>query len=158
MKSICSLFVLLMLACNISFCQSTGDSIVVKRSNFLYHDKVLKPIEMLRLMQPNEMAFKTMKAARVYNGFSTFFSFAGGFMIGYPLGEAIGGKKDPHWVMLGIGVGLVGVSIPFAITSHKKAKEAAELYNAGLKTTSFLNKKELRFIVSNNGVGLALRF
>ncbi|KAA5533613.1 hypothetical protein F0919_13825 [Taibaiella lutea] len=152
------LFLLLLSAFNTGFCQLKSDSIIAKRGNFWYHDVTLKPTDMLRLMQPNEAAFKKMKASRTYNGFSTVFACAGGFLIGYPLGQAIGGKKDPEWAMLGVGVGVVGISIPFGIISGKKAKEAAQLYNAGLKTTSFLNKKELMFLVSNNGVGLALRF
>jgi hypothetical protein len=151
------LFLLLILAFNTGFSQPS-DSITVKRGSFRYHDVTLKPVDMLRLMQPNEAAFKKMKASRTYNGFSTFFAGVGGFMIGYPLGQAIGGKKDPEWALLGIGVGAAGIAIPFAITSHKKAKEAAALYNAGLKTTSFWDKKELKLRISNDGVGLALSF
>ena len=58
-------------------------------------------------------------------------SYAGGFMIGWPIGTAIGGGK-PAWALAGIGGGLVAVAIPLSISSNKKMETAVRQYNAGL--------------------------
>ena len=62
-------------------------------------------------MKPNEQAYKLIKSAQsTYTWGKCIFSYAGGFMIGYPLGTALGGG-EPNWAMANIGAGLKAASI-----------------------------------------------
>jgi len=78
-------------------------------------------------------------------------------MVGWPVGTAIGGG-DPNWAMAGIGAGLIVVTIPISQKFNKQAKQAVDIYNLGLQETSFWDKRELRFSMNGNGLGLTLRF
>ena len=60
--------------------------------------------------------------------------------------------------MAGIGVGLIVVSIPISKSFNKKAKQAVEIYNGGLQTSSFWYKNELKLSMTGNGIGLTLNF
>jgi hypothetical protein len=84
-------------------------------------------------------------------------SCAGGFMVGWPIGTAIGGG-DPEWAMAGIGAGLIVIAIPISSKFNKQAKLAVDTYNGGLPSSSFWDKNELRVSVTGSGIGLALRF
>ncbi len=85
------------------------------------------------------------------------FSYAGVFMVGWPLGAAIGGG-EPNWAMAGIGAGLIVVAIPISQNFNKKAKHAVETYHGGLQTSSFWDKNELKISMTGNGIGLTLNF
>jgi hypothetical protein len=84
-------------------------------------------------------------------------SCAGGFMVGWPIGTAIGGG-DPEWAMAGIGAGLIVIAIPLSLKFNKQAKQAVDTYNGGLFTSSFWDKNELIVSMTGNSVGLVLRF
>lgn len=78
-------------------------------------------------------------------------------MVGYPIGTAIGGG-DPNWLLAGIGASLIVFSIPLSQSFNTKAKQAIDTYNRGLQTSSSLERSELKFSISGNGIGLVLRF
>ena len=88
---------------------------------------------------------------------ATIMGGVGGFMVGWPIGTAIGGG-EPNWIMAGIGAGLIVVAIPLSQNYNKKAKQAVDTYNIGLMTSSLWDKSELRLSMTGNGVGLTLRF
>lgn len=67
------------------------------------------------------------------------FSYAGGFMIGWPIGTAIGGG-DPNWGIAAAGVGCVLLSIPLANGYKKNAKEAVSIYNNGFISAFVLHR------------------
>ncbi len=50
------------------------------------------------------------------------------------------------------------VSIPFLVSGNRRSKSAIKAYNTGLSINSFMDKPALGFSVTENGVGLALRF
>ncbi len=98
----------------------------------LYHEgKQLKSKELKDLLKPNEQAYKQFKSSRSSNTIATVLGYAGGFMIGWPLGTAIGGGK-PNWILAGVGAGLVAVAIPISIGSNRKLKRSVGIYNATL--------------------------
>lgn len=115
--------------------RNTSDSIEIISNftglHFYYKDRPLKAKELKILLQSSEDAYSSYKSARASNTISTILSYAGGFMIGWPIGTAIGGGK-PAWALAGIGGGLVAVAIPLSISSNKKMKTAVRQYNAGL--------------------------
>ncbi len=116
--------------------------------------------QLVKTLKPNEEAYKQIKSARSNQTIGMIFGATGGFMIGYPLGTALGGG-EPKWIMAGIGAGLVAISIPFSSKANKKAKQAVKTYNKSLKRkeiSSTWDKSELNFSITPNGIGLIFHF
>lgn len=60
---------------------------------------------------------------------STLFSLAGGALIGIPLGQKLGGNKDPLWALAGVGGACVAITIPLTIGSVSSMDSAVEAHN-----------------------------
>ncbi|WP_128397008.1 hypothetical protein [Botryobacter ruber] len=118
----------------------------------------LSPSQLEDVVRENPEALQEMKVARRNMIPVTVLSYAGGFMVGYPLGSAIGGGT-PNWTMAGVGAGLLALSIPFSVGYSKHAQQAAELYNEGLYTSQD-RQGRLRFRLgfATSGPGLAVTF
>jgi hypothetical protein len=75
------------------------------------------------------------RAADELSGYSAFgvtsliLATAGGALVGWPIGQAIGGEEEPLWVLAGVGGGLIAVSIPFAIVASNKLDNAVDAHN-----------------------------
>ncbi|MGK3987329.1 hypothetical protein WME99_30080 [Sorangium sp. So ce136] len=54
---------------------------------------------------------------------------AGGGLIGWPVGEALGGERDPVWPLAGAGAVAIALTIPLAIWSVSNMDSAAEAHN-----------------------------
>lgn len=114
--------------------------------------------DLVKTMESNEQAFDLIKKAHLNNTLSSIIGFAGGGLIGWPIGTAIGGG-EANWTLAGIGAGLVAISIPFSSSANKKAKQATELYNSSLNSTSFYEfKPEFEVLANANGIGLSMNF
>ena len=106
----------------------------------------------------NEESLRLINKAKSSATFATILGYAGGGLIGWPIGTAIGGGKA-NWGIAGIGAGLLAIAFPIAGGADKKAKQAVELYNASLNPTSyFQSKPELNVVANANGIGLSMRF
>ena len=158
MKTLLTL--ILLITCLPTFGQTFSDSITMKKVFGGYHfyqaDKKLTMRELVKTMEPNEQAYKQIKKAQSTNGLAMAFAFTGGALVGFPLGTAIGGG-DPNWALVGIGAGLIVVSIPISNKFNRQAKYAVETFNNDLQTSSFWDKHPLRFSVNATGVGLSLK-
>ena len=97
-----------------------------------------------------------MKIAKSNYDIGTVFGFAGGFLVGWPLGTALGGG-EPNWTLAGIGAGLIVVSIPFSTSYTKHAKKAVGIYNTGLSQTG-LRKIDFNLGLTCNGIGIKMTF
>ncbi len=114
--------------------------------------------DLVKTMKPNKQAFDLIKKAQSNNTIASIIGFAGGGLIGWPIGTAIGGG-DANWTLAGIGAGLVAIGIPISSNANKKAKQAIELYNSSLDSTSFYKfKPEFKVIANGNGIGLSMNF
>jgi hypothetical protein len=136
--------------------QSISDTIEVKQALgpvFFQHGKRLKPRELLEITRYNTESYKEMKIAKSNNDISSVFGFAGGFLIGWPLGTALAGG-DPNWTLAAIGAGCVAIAIPLSIAGSKHAKKAVEIYNNGLKQTG---QTHVDFNLGLTGSGLYIR-
>lgn len=114
--------------------QAAADTIEICKTcaqSFLYHGKKQTPGQLMTIMRYNPDAYNQIKRARSSYATGQIFGFIGGFLIGWPLGQAIAGR-DPNWAMAGIGAGTALLSIPFYSTYKKKAKIAVRLYNASV--------------------------
>jgi hypothetical protein len=158
MKKIIFIGLLLLAFFNV-FGQNASDSIEVKKNlgtMFRQNGQNLTPKQLLVITKSNPDAYKEMKIAKANSDIGSVFGYAGGFLIGYPVGTAIGGGK-PNWALAGIGAGLVVVSIPFSIAYSKHAKNAVKIYNNGLNQTGFHNV-EFNLGLTCNGIGFKMTF
>lgn len=138
-----------------------SDSVTMKKAfggyQFYSKNKRLNIKQLVETLEPNELAYKEIKAAQTTYTFSMILGYTGGFLIGWPVGTALGGG-EPNWTMAAVGAGIIVVAIPISNKFNKQAKSAIDIYNSGLTTSSFWDKNELNFTVSNNGVGFTLSF
>ena len=100
--------------------------------NYFINDKQLKGNDVLYVLSTNKLAFDKYKESNGTKSFANLFSFAGGFLIGYPIGTYLI-KGEGNWVLAGVGVGLVIISFPLHFLSGDQSREAIELYIKGLK-------------------------
>ncbi len=112
--------------------------------------------QLVETMKSNDEAYTQIKSAQGTNTFNTILGTAGGFLVGYPIGTAIGGG-EPEWTMAAVGAGLLIISIPISQKFKKQAKEAVETYNSGLET-SFWDLHEINICSSQYGLGLSFKF
>lgn len=154
--------ILLIFLClsGISFGQNTDSITCIEefgKYQFYQGGGRLSMSKLITAMKPNEKAYKEMKEAQSTYIISHIIGFAGGFMIGWPIGIAMHGG-DPNWTLAGVGAGLIVVQIAINQQYSKQAKSAVDTFNGGLKTSSFWYKTELRFVMRGNGLGLKLLF
>jgi len=161
MKKLIAFITLLTIVCSISYGQTSTDSITIKKIfggyQFFQGEKRLNLNQLVKMMEPNEKAYQQIKSAQTDNTLANIFGIAGGFMVGWPLGSALGGG-EPNWTMAGVGAGLIVISIPITKSFNKKAKQAVQTYNAKWQSTSFCDENELKLSFNRNGVGLMLNF
>lgn len=104
----------------------------------------------MRLLESNPEAIELFKEGNANLVPAGILGFAGGFMIGWPIGESIAGKKDPQWALAAGGLALVIVGGVLEKSFQKKANQAFDIYNKGVVTSS-LN-------IQVTGAGLALTY
>lgn len=88
----------------------------------------LRLYHMRKMMKDNLIAYKEVKNAELNSEIHTVLAFAGTFMLGWALGTVIAGK-DTDVKLLAAGVGLVALSIPFALSRDRYARKAVKKYN-----------------------------
>ena len=114
--------------------------------------------DLAKILESNQKAFVLIKKAHSNNTIASIFGSAGGFLVGWPIGSALGGE-DANWTLAKVGAGLIAISIPFSSGANKNSKQAIELYNSSLNSTSFYEfKPELKIIRNENGIGLSMNF
>lgn len=118
--------------------------------------EILSPANLKDLFASNDAAKAEYQAAKGNRDLGMVLSYAGGFMIGWPLGQAIGGG-DPNWVLAGVGAGLVILAIPLGSAYKKRTKKAVELYNNEKlqKPTEIVSFKLQN---TSSGIGVVMRF
>jgi hypothetical protein len=158
MKKFFILFALIFLTINL-FGQIPSDSIQIKKRLgpvFQQNGKNLTPNQLMAITKSNPDAYAEMKIANTNYVASLFLQFPGGFLIGYPIGTAIGGGK-PNWTMAAIGAGLVVVAIPLISGYNKHATNAVRIYNKRLKSSS-MPASTIILGFTANGIGFRVRF
>jgi hypothetical protein len=159
LKNIITIFGLLF--CTSVLAQDSTSILTIKNTfwgiRVIQNNKKLTLHEARKIMEPNEEAYKVLRSAQTNDMFAGFLGVVGGVLIGWNLGEAISGK-DPNWALSAVGGAAILGSIPLTTAAVNKTKQAAEIYNAGLKKTTYLRSPELRFCVAANKFGLKLNF
>jgi len=143
----------------VSFSQEIADSIEIKQKNgkaYFQHGERLSHDDLRSLLELNEDSYKEFKKAKA-NLFPVYlFSFAGGFLIGWPLGSALAGNQ-PQWWMAAGGVALILGSIPFQINYTKHLYKAVTIYNSNLKKIG-VSSTVIEVGLSKDKFGLEIRF
>ncbi len=144
---------------SLSFAQKIERHKTFFKYEFTQNGSLMSFGDVVRALNNNTEAYQLAKSARSNYILSQIIGSTGGFLIGWPLGTALSGDK-PNWTLLGIGAGLVVISIPIEISSNKKIKKALNIYNAGLDKKTTLNyfKPQYHLVFNDKGFGLALRF
>src|SRR5687767_12676104 len=75
-------------------------------TKFISNGRALKPKDVLQLMRSNEEAYPIFKKAKSNYDAAGVLGFTGGFMVGWPLGAAIGGG-DPQWGLAAGGAAII---------------------------------------------------
>lgn len=153
-----------------SFAQ-VSDSLQLGKTNrafFIKGDQTYKFSEYKKVFT-NPEALGYMKKANTNSTVSQIFAAIGGGFIGFGLvkeitrnktlyynGIAYKEKQKGGWGLMGIGLGFVGIGIPFAVSGGKNLKKAVNTQNktpeAEVKATSY------RLDIGGNGVGLSYNF
>ncbi len=161
MKKTVSIFTFLIFTFTLSYGQLVTDTIVSIKGNNGYEyyqgDLLLTATQLDSVLYSNDIAYELMGSAHNLNNLGKVLGYIGGFLIGWPLGTAVGGG-EPVWALAGVGAGILIVSIPINLKAKKKSKLAIDIYNRGLQTSSFWSKSELKFTMTNNGIGLTMKF
>lgn len=127
------LFILFFLGAFFNCFSQSGEGMVFKKARgggfeFVEDGQVLTMRGAMDRIERIPEAYTLIKKAKTQTDIATILQFAGGFMVGWPLGTAIGGG-DPDWVLAGIGVGVFLASLPFHFSFKKNAEKAVKLYN-----------------------------
>jgi hypothetical protein len=139
--------------------QVPSDSIQIKKRLgpvFQQNGINLTPKQLMSITKSNPEAYAEMKMANSNYVASLFFQIPGGFLIGYPIGTAIGGG-EPNWTMAAIGAGLVIVAIPLVSGYNRHATKSVRIYNTALKPSS-MPALSMSFGPTANGIGFRVKF
>jgi len=115
---------------------------------------VISPKMVLNILEDNEEAYNEFKQAKLNYNVAGVLGFAGGLLIGLPLGTAIAGG-DPEWGLAAGGVGLLLAAIPFNSAFKQHAVSALDLYN---QNQSSSRKVKLNFYLAGVGGKIIIRF
>jgi hypothetical protein len=156
------LFTVLVTICiSYSFGQTPTDTISIQKvfGGYQYYQGYnrLGFSQMINLMQSNEQASNEIRAAQKNSSIASITGYVGGFMLGWPLGTAIGGGR-PNWAMAGVGAGILAVGITLNQKSNKQTTNAIRIYNESITSESFLNNVQIDYLFTLNGVGFRMRF
>ena len=159
MKKLTSIIVLILIISN-----SYSQKIELKSSFWNYelkqNDKpIISLAELEKIVENNAESLKYIQNARANKTMVDIFSFIGGLGIGYSIGTSFG--KNPNYIPGAIGLGFVGLSIPFITGTVKNLKKGTDSYNTNYqKTTSYNSNQtqELGILASSNGIGILVKF
>jgi len=123
---------------------------------FWQDGKYLKPKEVLHMMETNQAAYDAFKKAKSNLDVASVVGFAGGFMVGWPLGAAVAGG-EPQWGLAGAGAAVILLSIPFSSAFKKHATRAVEIYN-GEGDAAYAHPMSIHCMPAGAGVRVVIRW
>jgi hypothetical protein len=135
---------------------------------YTYQDKPLKKLtDFFPIMENSPEAVSKVKKARASLGIGMGFSIVGGFLIGWPIGQALANRsasgsfsqptEGPYWYLAGVGGGLVVVGVVFGVRSNKQLRKGVDIYNESIV---LVDAQSLSFelALTLNRINLNLRF
>jgi len=122
-----------------------------------YKGEVLTLDRLEILLRNNSLALEYFNKAKGSSGIINVLGYAGGFLVGYPLGTLIGGGK-PNWTLAAVGCGLIVIAIPIASSADKNLFKAVNVYNQFAPTSRNNNYYDIKLGINQTGVALLIRF
>jgi hypothetical protein len=107
-----------------------------------------------KMVASNPEALTEFKKAKACHDGSTAFSVAGGFLIGWPLGEQFGGG-DPNWTLAAVGAALLVPAILLNQGYLRHAERTCQRYNTS--TARYRPSNGVRWIMAAHPLGLRLK-
>lgn len=117
------------------FCQFETDTIRIKKNFgnvYLLNNSPLTFKQTNNIVKVNRESALLMKSAKSKKIWSAIFSYTGGFLVGYALGDKFFQNNELNYGMLGAGLGVFSISIPLSIKGSKHLNKAVKVYNADL--------------------------
>jgi hypothetical protein len=108
------------------------------------------------IMKDNADATSRLRTARTRGGIASVLGGVGGFLIGWPIGQALVSRGSADWWLAAAGGGVVLVGGLFQVSSGRQLKEGVDLYNEGIgagEVASF----DVELVVVPGGLGVRLR-
>jgi hypothetical protein len=96
---------------------------------YLQDGKAIDGADMVEQLSKEPDAAHFVTRAKGLNAAATLFAVVGGALIGIPLGQKLGGNKDPLWALAGAGGACVALTIPLTIGSVSSMDSAVEVHN-----------------------------
>lgn len=109
------------------------------------------------IMKENKEAYALVQSAKSNQTWAMILGTAGGALVGFPLGTAIGGG-DPEWALAGAGAALIVATIPIVKGFNRKTKKAVDLYNAAHYTSNYQFKPSFNLNIKGTSLGLTMTF
>jgi hypothetical protein len=123
--------------------------------------KRLKIRQLLVITESNPAAYKEIKIAKSNSSVASVFLAGSLFLSLSSLTNTILGNyfldSKQSLILLGVDVVLLGIAIPIISSSSKHTKKGVVIYNNGFKP-SILNNADIKIGVTNNGIGMKIRF
>lgn len=124
---------------------------------YMQNNKNLSGKQLTELMKGNNKALELMKSANNSRTWSTILGGAGGALIGFPIGTAIGGG-DAKWELAGAGAALILIAIPISNKYNKKSKKAVDIYNNDIHSTVSNFNPTFDLNLKGNSFGITMSF
>jgi len=114
---------------------------------------VLSVRQVMEILKQRPKAFEEFKKAKTSYNIAGVLGFAGGVLIGIPLGTALVGG-EPEWALAAGGAVLILGSIPFNRIFKARALNALDIYN-GKEITSRIKPE---FYLTGTGARVVIKF
>lgn len=155
------LVAMLFLGVSSLFAQSSNEPIIIDKAfighNYYHGDKMITRMSDMKAIVSNDpLALKEVKKASIASGFSYVFAYAGGFAIGWQIGNLFFDKFNPY--IFGGGIGLTAIGFGLSALADNHFNKGATIYNGNLGVTSYGNSVEVDFGLVSQGVGVTLSF
>lgn len=121
-----------------------ASSRIVVRSGGLAntYEQAGKPLDrgdMLDKLSERQPSQADADSAKTLGTVAAVIGAVGGALVGWPIGAAVAGSKEPPWVLAGIGAGVIVVAIPFSIAAGNRVERAVENHNRSLGAASSID-------------------
>lgn len=157
MKNLTVIILFTLLTVSITNAQKIEMNKVFGGYEFRQNDKTLLLKDMQEIMKENTEAFALIQSAKTNQTWAMVLGTAGGALVGFPIGTAIGGG-DPEWALAGAGAALIVASIPIVKGFNRKTKKAVELYNDAISSTSYKFRPSFNLEFRGTNLGISMNF
>lgn len=104
------------------------DTLYIEYGYYFHNGLIVSKDKFNQFLIKDTKSAPLFKSSQNYNLGGMIFGVLGGSLVGYWCGNKLAGGY-PNNTLLGIGGGLVAVSLPFTFQARKKYKEAIQLFN-----------------------------